>query len=89
MVPNRPYNAICYRSRGPLFGLFHRQRWYSQHENGIPPDTCEGFLVSGFGAPNVHPGASSSPNAQAEQPAKPVCPSLLLDETAAHGRVGV
>jgi hypothetical protein len=27
-------------------------------------------------------------NAQAEQPAKPVCSSLLLDETAGHGRVG-
>jgi hypothetical protein len=54
MVPNRPHNAICCRSRRPLFGLFHRHRWHGQHENGIPPDTCERFLVSGFGTPNPH-----------------------------------
>jgi hypothetical protein len=42
-----------------LFGLFHRHRRHGQLENGIPPDTCERFLVSGLGAPNPHQVAAS------------------------------
>jgi hypothetical protein len=54
MVPNRSRNAICCRSRGPFFGLFHRNGWRAQRENGMTPDTCERFFVSGFGTPNLH-----------------------------------
>jgi len=58
MVPHRPRYAIGGRSRRPLFGLFPRHRWYGQPENGTPPDTCERFLVSGVGTPNLHQVAS-------------------------------
>ena len=54
MFPHRPRHAICCPSRGPSFGLFPRHRWYSQRENGTTPYTCERFLVSGLGAPNLH-----------------------------------
>ena len=63
MVPNRPRDAICCRSRRPRFGLFHRHRWYGQRENGMTPDTCKRFLVSGFSTPNLHQVASTWPNA--------------------------
>src|SRR5947208_3645337 len=47
-------HAICCPSRGPSLGLFPRHRWYRQRENGTTPYTCERFLVSGLGAPNLH-----------------------------------
>jgi hypothetical protein len=62
MFPNRPSNAIRCRSRSPFFGLFHRNRWHGQPENGTTPYTCEHFLVSGFGTPNLHQVASTWPN---------------------------
>src|SRR5437660_5199019 len=63
MFPHRPRHAICCPSRGPSFGLFPRHRWYSQRENCTPPYTCERFLVSGLGAPNLHQVATTWPNA--------------------------
>jgi hypothetical protein len=62
MVPNRPCNAICCRSRRPFFGLFHRHRWHGQRENGTTPYICERFLVRGFSTPNLHHVASMWPN---------------------------
>jgi hypothetical protein len=59
MFPNRPRNAICCRSRSPCFGLFDRNRWHGQRENGMTPYTCERFLVSGFGTPNLRQVAST------------------------------
>ena len=58
MLPHRPRHAICCPSRGPSFGLFPRHRWYSQRDNGPTPYTCERFLISGLGAPNLHQVAS-------------------------------
>jgi hypothetical protein len=54
MISNRSRNAICCWSRGPFFGLFHRNRWRGQRENRMTPDTCERFFVSDFGTPNLH-----------------------------------
>lgn len=61
MFPHRPRHAICCPSRGPSFGLFPRHRWYSQRENGTTPYTCEPFLVSGLGTPNLHQVATTHP----------------------------
>src|SRR5437660_1519037 len=63
MFPHCPRHAICCSSRGPSFGLFPRHRRYRQRENGTTPYTCERFLVSGFGAPNLHQVATTWPKA--------------------------
>jgi hypothetical protein len=62
MFPHRPRHAIRCPSRGPSFGLFPRHRWYSQRENGTTPYTCERFLVSGLGTPNLHQVPTRWPN---------------------------
>src|SRR5262245_2444237 len=95
MVPNRPSNAICCRSRSPFFGLFHRNRWHSQRKNSTTSYTCERFLVSGFGTPNLHHVASTWPNAGGERRGKsasffPVRSTALLDlgpQTDGEGRL--
>jgi hypothetical protein len=53
MFSYRAGHAICCASRGPSFGLFPRHDWHSQRENGTTPYTCERFLVSGLGTPNL------------------------------------
>src|SRR2546421_1904146 len=68
MFPHRPRHAICCPSRGPSFGLFARHRWYGQRENGTTPYTCERFLVSGLGAPNLHQVATTWPNVRVDRP---------------------
>jgi hypothetical protein len=62
MFSHRPRHAICCPSRGPSFGLFPRHRWYSQRENGTTSYTCERFLVSGLGTPNLHQAATTWPD---------------------------
>jgi hypothetical protein len=68
MFPHRPRHAICCPSRGPSFGLFARHRWYSQRENGTTSYTCERFLVSGLGTPNLHQVVTTWPNVLSELP---------------------
>src|SRR5438105_14706987 len=84
MFPDRPRHAICCPSRGPSFGLFPRHRWYSQRENGTTPYTCERFLVSGFGAPNLHQVATTWPKAAVGGAVK--SQRCWIFETATHSR---
>jgi hypothetical protein len=58
MFPNRAGNPIGCHVRGPFFSLFYRKHGHGQCEDGTTPQTCERFLVSGFGTPNLHQVAS-------------------------------
>ena len=68
MFPHCARRAICCPSRGPSFGLFPRHRRYRQRENGTTPYTCERFLVSGLGTPNLHQVTTTWPSARAQRP---------------------
>ena len=52
----------------PILRLVQSTSLARPARDGSTPNTCERFLVSGFGTPNLHPVASTWPNARIHLP---------------------